>query len=159
MEFVTKSSLLETYLNVNTYTDVAERTSTPIFPFGCNRSQYKAVRNALEHKLSVIQGPPGTGKTQTILNILSNLLIAGKTMEIVSNNNSAVENIKEKLEASGLGFICAQLGRFKNKSAFFESQTGVLAGKNRAFFSFIFNIRLNGAFCPSRRGLPLRSFS
>ena len=35
----------------------------------------------------------------------------------------------------------------------------VLAGKNRAFFSFIFNIRLNGAFCPSRRGLPLRSFS
>ncbi|MBQ9652863.1 MAG: laccase domain-containing protein [Bacteroidales bacterium] len=35
----------------------------------------------------------------------------------------------------------------------------VLAGKNRAFFHFIFNIRLNGAFCPSRRGLPLRSFS
>ena len=42
---------------------------------------------------------------------------------------------------------------------FIATEDGVLAGKNRAFFSFIFNIRLNGAFCPSRRGLPLRSFS
>ena len=124
MEFVAKNSLLEAYLNVNTYTDVAGNPSTPIFPFGCNRSQYKAVRNSLEHKLSVIQGPPGTGKTQTILNILSNLLIAGKTMEIVSNNNSAVENVKEKLESAGLDFICAQLGRVSNKNDFVESQTG-----------------------------------
>ena len=124
MEFVAKNSLLEAYLNVNTYTDVAGNPSAPIFPFGCNRSQYKAVRNALEHKLSVIQGPPGTGKTQTILNILSNLLIAGKTMEIVSNNNSAVENVKEKLESAGLDFICAQLGRVSNKNDFVESQTG-----------------------------------
>ena len=35
----------------------------------------------------------------------------------------------------------------------------VLAGKNRANFNLIFINRLNGAFCPSRRGLPLRSFS
>ena len=124
MEFVAKNSLLEAYLNINTYTDVAGNPSAPIFPFGCNRSQYKAVCNALEHKLSVIQGPPGTGKTQTILNILSNLLIAGKTMEIVSNNNSAVENVKEKLESAGLDFICAQLGRVSNKNDFVESQTG-----------------------------------
>ena len=37
-----------------------------IFPFGCNSSQYKAVLNAINNKLSVIEGPPGTGKTQTI---------------------------------------------------------------------------------------------
>lgn len=123
-EFVAKNSLLETYLNVNTYSEDAGTPSAPIFPFGCNRSQYKAVRNALEHKLSVIQGPLGTGKTQTILNILSNLLIAGKTMEIVSNNNSTVENVKEKLQSVGLDFICAQLGRASNKNAFIESQAG-----------------------------------
>lgn len=46
-------------------------------------------------------------------------------MEIVSNNNSAVENVKEKLEASGLDFLCAQLGRASNKKAFVECQTGV----------------------------------
>ena len=124
MEFVAKGSLLEAYLNVNTYSNTPESVSTPIFPFGCNRSQYKAVRNALENKISVIQGPPGTGKTQTILNILANLLMDGKTMEIVSNNNSAIENVKEKLEAEGLGFLCAQLGRTSNKEEFVEGQLG-----------------------------------
>ena len=124
MEFVAKNSLLETYLNVNAFSEDTETNLAPVFPFGCNRSQYKAVCNALEHKISVIQGPPGTGKTQTILNILSNLLISGKTMEIVSNNNSAVENVKEKLESAGLDFICAQLGRSSNKNTFVESQTG-----------------------------------
>lgn len=125
MDFVAKESLLEAYLNVETYGKPIIRQSTPIFPFGCNRSQYKAVRNALENKISVIQGPPGTGKTQTILNILANLLLEGKTMEIVSNNNSAVENIKEKLESNGLDYLCAQLGRASNKKEFVEGQIGM----------------------------------
>ncbi len=124
MEFVAKNSLLEAYLNVDSYNHSHASQSAPIFPFGCNRSQYKAVRNALENGISVIQGPPGTGKTQTILNILANLLLDGKTMEIVSNNNSAVENVKEKLEACGLDFLCAQLGRASNKREFVEAQTG-----------------------------------
>lgn len=124
LAFVSKNSLLEAYLNVNTYKPQPGSPSTPVFPFGCNRSQYKAVCNALENGISVIQGPPGTGKTQTILNIMANLLLAGKTMQIVSNNNSAVENVKEKLQTAGLDFICAQLGRASNKVAFVESQTG-----------------------------------
>lgn len=124
MDFVTKDSLLESYLNIETQRKPSTVKSTPIFPFGCNRSQYKAVRNALENNLSVIQGPPGTGKTQTILNILANLLLDGKTMEIVSNNNSAVENVREKLESFGLDFLCAQLGRASNRKDFIEKQTG-----------------------------------
>ena len=123
MDFVAKGSLVETYLNVEVYEKPPGGRSTPIFPFGCNRSQYIAVQNALENKISVIQGPPGTGKTQTILNILANLLMEGKTMEIVSNNNSAVDNVKEKLEAAGLGFLCAMLGRASNKKAFVDSQS------------------------------------
>ncbi len=124
--FVAKGSLLEAYLNVESFGKPSGRQSAPIFPFGCNRSQYKAVRNALENRMSVIQGPPGTGKTQTILNILANLLLNGKTMEIVSNNNSAVENVREKLEAAGLDFLCAQLGRASNRKAFVDAQTGAL---------------------------------
>ena len=124
MEFVAKNSLLENYLNIDTYCEIVDGQSAPIFPFGCNRSQYKAVRNALENKLSVIQGPPGTGKTQTILNIMANLLLRGKTMQIVSNNNAAVENVQEKLLSEGLGFLCAHLGRMSNKKTFVESQTG-----------------------------------
>lgn len=124
MEFVAKNSLLEAYLNIDTYGKPSVNKSSPIFPFGCNRSQYRAVQNALENRISVIQGPPGTGKTQTILNILANLLLDEKTMEIVSNNNSAVENVKEKLESTGLDFLCAQLGRASNKKEFVDRQTG-----------------------------------
>lgn len=93
------------------------------FPFGCNASQKSAVEAALTHQVSIIQGPPGTGKTQTILNIMANLLVEGKSVLVVSNNNSAVENVAEKLDGEGLGFIVAKLGSVKNKEAFIDSQT------------------------------------
>lgn len=96
----------------------------PIFPFGCNNSQYKAVRGAMENRISVIQGPPGTGKTQTILNIIANILMQGKTVQIVSNNNAATENVYEKLSSPkyNLGFLVAALGSSKNKKIFLEAQ-------------------------------------
>lgn len=92
------------------------------YAFGCNTSQKEAVEAALTHQVSVIQGPPGTGKTQTILNIIANLLIAGKTVLVVSNNNSAVNNVAEKLEHEGLGFIVAKLGSVKKKEDFVADQ-------------------------------------
>lgn len=92
------------------------------YAFGCNISQKKAVEAALTHQVSVIQGPPGTGKTQTILNIIANLLIVGKTVLVVSNNNSAVNNVAEKLEREGLGFIVAKLGSVEKKEEFVADQ-------------------------------------
>lgn len=92
------------------------------YPFGCNASQKAAVEAALTHQVSIIQGPPGTGKTQTILNIISNLLVNDKTVLVVSNNNSAVENVAEKLNNENLGFIVAKLGSVENKEAFIANQ-------------------------------------
>ena len=48
----------------------------------------------------------------------------GKTVQIVSNNNSATENVYEKLSSSkyNLGFVAATLGRSKNKKIFVEHQ-------------------------------------
>lgn len=92
------------------------------YAFGCNISQKKAVEAALTHQVSVIQGPPGTGKTLTILNIIANLLIAGKTVLVVSNNNSAVNNVAEKLEHEELGFIVAKLGSVEKKEEFVAGQ-------------------------------------
>ena len=106
--------------------DVRRVSSEPflIFPFGCNRSQYTAVRTALEKNVSIIEGPPGTGKTQTILNIIANLVVTGKTVEVVSSNNSAVENVLEKLEKDeyDLSFLVAKLGKNENKLLFNSSQ-------------------------------------
>lgn len=92
------------------------------YPFGCNASQKTAIEAALTHQVSIIQGPPGTGKTQTILNIIANLLMKEKTVLVVSNNNSAVENVEEKLKGEGLGFIVAKLGSVKNKQTFIANQ-------------------------------------
>ncbi len=99
-------------------------SGTVIFPFGSNASQTQAVYNALENNISIIEGPPGTGKTQTILNIIANLVIRGRNVEIVSNNNSATENVYEKLCKYGYGFIVAPLGKDENKTRFIETQTG-----------------------------------
>lgn len=93
-----------------------------IFPFGFNLSQKAATETAMTEPLSVIEGPPGTGKTQTILNIIANAIMNGKTVAIVSNNNSATANVLEKMEKYDVGFIAAYLGSKKNRERFFEEQ-------------------------------------
>ncbi len=96
--------------------------SPVIAPFSSNESQLNAIHNALTYNISVIQGPPGTGKTQTILNIISNLLIRGKTIAVVSGNNEATRNVYEKLQKEGLGDICAFLGNTANIEEFFSHE-------------------------------------
>ena len=98
---------------------------TVLFPFSYNGSQIKAVNEALSNNISVIQGPPGTGKTQTILNIIINIITQKKTVAVLSNNNLAVINIQEKLEKEGYGFLCATLGNTENREAFFTKETRI----------------------------------
>lgn len=91
-----------------------------IYPFGLNLSQMEAVEAAFASQVSVIEGPPGTGKTQTILNIIANIAVNGQTAAIVSSNNAAVENVSEKMEEAGFGFLLASLGSVAQQTNFFE---------------------------------------
>lgn len=127
LTFVGEDSALAAYLHPETYPVKSLKEGMLIFPFGGNASQFKAVENALSKQMSVIQGPPGTGKTQTILNIIANLLIRGKTIQVVSNNNSATQNVLEKLASPkyNMGFLVATLGKRENKQAFIDGQTGL----------------------------------
>ena len=125
ISFIGKDVVLAKYLNPSLKrAENIKKEYIPIFPFGCNNSQYMAVKNAMENQISVIQGPPGTGKTQTILNIIANILMQGKTVQVVSNNNSATDNVYEKLSSSkyNLGFVAATLGNSNNKDSFIEQQ-------------------------------------
>lgn len=122
IDFIDKELAAAPYLNPEEYHVKKHRVSDLIFPFGCNSSQEKAVTAAFENQISVIQGPPGTGKTQTILNIIANILVQGKTVMVVSNNNSATANVLEKLQKYGLGFIVAPLGKRENKEGFVNNQ-------------------------------------
>lgn len=90
-----------------------------IYPFGLNESQLAGVEQAFRAQVSVIEGPPGTGKTQTILNILANILLRGQTVAVLSNNNAAVENVYDKLEKCSLGYLVAKLGSQDNREDFF----------------------------------------
>ena len=121
IDFIDGTTAAATYLNpskgIRTHS-----IGSVIFPFGCNASQERAVKTALSNQLSVIQGPPGTGKTQTILNIIANLLVSGKSVLVVSSNNSATENVAEKLARNGFGFLVAPLGNSDNRKAFIASQ-------------------------------------
>lgn len=123
--FVEKWTALYSYLNPSIKPKDKEFNSILIFPFGINQSQYQAVKNAMENQISVIEGPPGTGKTQTILNIIANLIYNGKSVAVVSNNNSATANVFEKLKQFDFDYICATLGKKENKENFIQNQNGL----------------------------------
>jgi adenylate kinase len=62
------------------------------------------VENALTRSVSVIEGPPGTGKTETILNLIANIVaVQHMTVGIVSFGNAAVDNVRDKLDELGFG--------------------------------------------------------
>lgn len=126
INIIEKDTVLYKYLNP---TDEIEKRNNSklnelIFPFGANKSQFDAVRNAMENQISIIEGPPGTGKTQTILNIIANIIKRGKTVAVVSNNNAATDNVYEKLKKYNLDYLCARLGKKENKEEFLKKQTG-----------------------------------
>lgn len=120
-KYLKGDSILFQYLNPPKVNDI-KLGEMPIFPFEFNKSQEKAVRVALNNDFSIIQGPPGTGKTQVILNIISNAILNGKTVLVVSNSNAAINNVNEKLERAGFGFLTATLGKRENKDKFFEDK-------------------------------------
>ena len=121
--YISPKSALAFYLNPN-HLEEHRSIKNIIFPFGFNLSQREATEKAFANKVSVIQGPPGTGKTQTILNIIANALMNDKTVAVVSNNNSATENVYEKLSKYNLEFFVATLGRRENKENFINNQSG-----------------------------------
>ena len=122
IDFIDEDLIVAPYLDAKKYKPHSMHSSNLLFPFGCNASQSKAVKKAFEKQISVIQGPPGTGKTQTILNIIANILMRNQTVMVVSNNNSATTNVLEKLQKYGIGFIVASLGKRENKEHFIENQ-------------------------------------
>ena len=122
IDFIGDDRAAAPYLNPEEFKPQTFVAGHLIYPFGCNASQQKAIKAAFENQISVIQGPPGTGKTQTILNIVANIILQGKSVLVVSNNNSAIANIVEKLDKYGIGFISALLGNRHNKDIFISTQ-------------------------------------
>jgi very-short-patch-repair endonuclease len=95
-------------------------------------SQHSAVIDVLKGKNTVIQGPPGTGKSQTITNIISAALNAGKSVLFVAEKMAALEVVKKRLDAAGLGPFCLELHSSKtSKTAVVESLSTRLSHQPR----------------------------
>jgi very-short-patch-repair endonuclease len=81
-------------------------------------SQLLALLAVHEGRNLVIQGPPGTGKSQTIANLLAEAIGAGKKVLFVAEKMAALEVVKRRLDALGLGAACLELHSHKaNKKA------------------------------------------
>lgn len=120
---VPSESVLDLYLHRGSIDSPAAEADELIFPFSSNPSQRTAIKQGLTHRISIIDGPPGTGKTQTILNLVANIIrTPGKTVGIASFTNSAVENVRDKLTEAGYGHVLADLGSREKTDAFFTTK-------------------------------------
>ena len=72
-------------------------------------TQLQAVYAAADGSSFVLQGPPGTGKSQTITNLVAQLLADGKRVLFVSEKMAALEVVHHRLEAAGVGPFCLEL--------------------------------------------------
>lgn len=78
-------------------------------------SQHSALVDAIDGKHLVIEGPPGTGKSQTITNLIAAAMAGGKKVLFVAEKMAALEVVKRRLDAAGLGDFCLELHSHKSQ--------------------------------------------
>ena len=76
-------------------------------------SQVEAIIAAKKGRSFVLQGPPGTGKSQTITNIIAELLSDNKKVLFVSEKMAALNVVYEQLRNAGLSEFCLELHSHK----------------------------------------------
>ena len=65
--------------------------------------------DVMEGKNLVIQGPPGTGKSQTITNVVANVLGNGGTVLFLAEKLARLEVVKRRMDKAKLGEFCLEL--------------------------------------------------
>jgi hypothetical protein len=66
-------------------------------------SQFSALVDIANGKNLAVEGPPGTGKSQTIVNAIAAALAEGKKVLFVAEKLAALNVVRSRLEAVGLG--------------------------------------------------------
>ncbi|RLA39818.1 MAG: AAA family ATPase, partial [Gammaproteobacteria bacterium] len=80
-------------------------------------SQHSALIDAIDGKNLVVEGPPGTGKSQTITNMIAAALAKGKRVLFVAEKLAALEVVRSRLDAVGLGEFCLELHSHKSQKS------------------------------------------
>ncbi len=99
-------------------------------------SQIAVIEDVKNGRDLVVEGPPGTGKSQTIVNLIAELLARGNTVLFVSEKMAALEVVKGRLDSVGLGEFCLELHSKKsNKKDVLEKLENVLRNPKPAELS------------------------
>lgn len=83
--------------------------------YDADSSQHSALIDAVDGKNLVIEGPPGTGKSQTITNLIAAAMVQGKRVLFVAEKLAALEVVRRRLDAAGLGEFCLELHSYKTQ--------------------------------------------
>ncbi len=97
-----------------------EDTADPeevLLPLPADSSQFSAIALSDTGASFVLHGPPGTGKSQTITNIIANALVQGKKVLFVAEKKAALDVVKKRLDAIGIGDFCLELHSGKTDKA------------------------------------------
>ncbi|MCP4200949.1 MAG: DUF559 domain-containing protein [bacterium] len=88
---------LELLEDIGSAEALPEASVLPIVPL--DEWQHRAVSGILQGKpVTVISGPPGTGKSQVVVSSLLNAWAQGTSVLFASNNNQAVDVVRERVE-------------------------------------------------------------
>jgi hypothetical protein len=81
-------------------------------------SQVRAIAAISKEYPLVLEGPPGTGKSQTITNMIAQVLAQNKSVFFVAETMAALQVVHRRLVSAGLGEFCLELHASKaNKRA------------------------------------------
>ena len=88
--------------------DPAIESKVPLLVVDADSSQFSTLVDVADGRSVAVEGPPGTGKSQTIVNAIAGALAAGKKVLFVAEKMAALDVVKSRLEAIGLGdFVLA----------------------------------------------------
>lgn len=108
--------------------DIKLRSNDVYHVVDADSSQIAVIEESKSGKNMVVEGPPGTGKSQTIVNLISELIANDKTVLFVSEKMAALEVVKDRLDSIGLGEFCLELHSHKS------NKKNVLKGLERSIY-------------------------
>jgi len=93
--------------------DLKLRTESVYHIVNADSSQISVIEDVKSGKNLVVEGPPGTGKSQTITNLIAELLMSGKSVLFVSEKMAALQVVKKRLDSVGLGDLVLEMHSHK----------------------------------------------
>ena len=94
--------------------DPEVESQVPLLIADADSSQFSVMVDVMRGEDIALEGPPGTGKSQTIVNTIAAALADGKKVLFVAEKLAALDVVRSRLEAMGLGEFLMSLQASQN---------------------------------------------